>query len=67
MPQRRDQRTREQFEALLTYLEDEGVIGAEWADSIRNVTDHGQGFEIAEAKREGRGPPEHNNGNGGNQ
>lgn len=55
----------EQFEALLTYLEEEGVIPADWAESIRGVNDHGQGFEVAQAAREGRGPPDHSAGNGG--
>lgn len=68
MTQTRDQRTKEQFEALLTYLEQEGVIAPDWAESIRRVRDHGQGNEIARAAREGRGPPDHANsgGNGGN-
>lgn len=59
----------EQFEALLTHLEEEGVIASDWAESIRGVNDHGQGLEVAQAKREGRGPPDHansrGNGNGG--
>ena len=62
MPQKRSQRTEEQLEALLTLLEEQGVIGAEWADSIRNVHDHGQGFETAEAARNGDGPPDHSRG-----
>lgn len=65
MTQTREQRTQEQFEALLTYLEEEGVIGAEWAESIRDVDGHGQGFEIAEAKRNGAASPPENSGNGG--
>lgn len=54
----------EQFEALLTLLEEQGVVGQSYADSIRNVHDHGQGFETAEAARKGEQPPDH--GNGGN-
>lgn len=52
----------EQFEALLAKLEADGVIGAEYAESIRQVHDHGQGYETAEAAREGRPPPDHSRG-----
>lgn len=62
MSQTRDQRLMEQFEALLTKLEEDGVIGSEWAESIRDVHDHGQGLETAQAAREGRQPPDHSRG-----
>lgn len=62
MPQKRDQRLEEQFEALLTKLEADGVIGSDWADSIRHAHGFGSGREIAEAAREGRAPPEQSGG-----
>lgn len=52
----------EQFEALLTLLEAQGVIGESYAESIRNVHDHGQGYETAEAARNGEQPPDHSRG-----
>lgn len=55
----------EQFEALLTCLQEEGVIGAEWAEAIRDVDGHQQGFEIAAAKRNGAASPPENPGRGG--
>ena len=62
MKQHRDQRLMEQFEALLTLLEAQGVIGESYAESIRNVHDHGQGYETAEAARNGEQPPDHSRG-----
>jgi hypothetical protein len=59
------------LEALIETLVDEGVIGREWADALESTREFGDGREVAEAAREGRGPPtfaasDSNGGGGGN-
>lgn len=55
----REQITTEKLNALIEVLENEGVLSAEWRDSLRAVRESGEGREVAEAAREGRGPPDH--------
>jgi hypothetical protein len=66
MKQKRDQRNAEKLDALIGVLKEQGVIPEEWADSIDNINDHGQGREAREAAREGRGPPSWAGGGNGN-
>lgn len=54
----REQETAEQLQALITVLEAENVLPKDWADSIRNASDHASGQEIARAARDNGAAPE---------
>jgi len=54
----RDQLTHERQQALIECLVSEGVIGRDWADALESTRELGEGEKIAQAAREGRGPPE---------
>jgi hypothetical protein len=72
MPADPTQLNSERLEALIETLVAEGVLPRDWADSIESTEQIGDGLEIAEAAREGRGPPDFVGGpddpatNGGN-
>jgi hypothetical protein len=56
MPADRSQLNRERQEALIETLVQEGVLPRDWADSIEASDQIGDGQEIAQAARDGRGP-----------
>lgn len=62
----REQLTHERLTALIEVLVQEGVVSREWADALEGTRDLGHGQEVAEARRERQGPPDHAGGGNGN-
>jgi hypothetical protein len=62
----REKRTQERLNALIKVLVEDGVISDEWATAIQKAKEPGEAQKVAQAKREGRDPPNHANGGGGN-
>lgn len=58
----RNQITAEQVEAILEILETNGAVTSEWRQAVEQISDPGQGREVAERKRNGKSPPEWSNG-----
>lgn len=53
----REQLNHERVKALLELLKQETDIDDEWFECIQECRDLGKGNEIAQAAREGNGPP----------
>lgn len=54
----RDQLTNERLDALIEVLTEQGVLDPDWRDALENTRELGQGQEVAEAARQGQGPPD---------
>jgi hypothetical protein len=58
MPVDRIQLIRERQNALIETLVAQGTLPRDWADSLEATDQIGDGEQIAQAAREGRGPPD---------
>lgn len=58
MPADRIQLLNERVEALTEALVASDAVSRDWADSVQNTEQIGDGTEVAEAARAGRGPPD---------
>lgn len=54
----REKLTHERLETLIEVLVEQGTLPRDWADALEGTRELGDGRKVAEAAREGRGPPD---------
>jgi hypothetical protein len=64
MPADRTQLPEERQDALIEVLVAQGILPEDWASSLESTEQIGDGPAVAEAAREGRGPPDFAGGPG---